>query len=174
MRQSRPAQRPREVRHMAVARTPSGVFAMLTFASISLVLIFLAAPGTPATSRAAQIAAIPLTDDDGDQALFAATELAPGHPKSRCLQVRYNGAASPGDVQLLAEDVSGALASRLEVTVERGTGGDFASCAGFSGSVVYDGLLADLAAGSADVGISTGWGPGAGGTPTYPLTVAGI
>src|SRR5437016_12831351 len=97
---------------MAVVRAPRGVFAMLTFASIGLVSIFLAAPGTPVTSRAAQIAAIPLTDDDGDQALFAATELAPGHPKSRCLQVRYNGAASPGDVQLLAEDVSGALASR--------------------------------------------------------------
>src|SRR2546430_13072665 len=171
MRQSRPAQRPREVRHMAVARTPSGVFAMLTFASVGLVLIFLAAPGKPATSRVAQIAAIPLTDDDGDQALFAAAELAPGHPKSRCLQVRYNGAASPGDVQLLAEDVSGALASRLDVTVERGTGGDFASCVGFSGSVGYDGLLADLAAGPADVGVSTGWVPAAVDTRTYRITV---
>ena len=156
---------------MAVARTPSGVFAMLTFASVGLVLIFLAAPGKPATSRVAQIAAIPLTDDDGDQALFAAAELAPGHPKSRCLQVRYNGAAFPGDVELLAEDVSGALASRLEVTVERGTGGDFASCVGFSGSVVYDGLLADLAAGPADVGVPTGWVPAAVDTRTYRITV---
>ena len=156
---------------MAVVRAPRGVFAMLTFASIGLVSIFLAAPEKPATSRVAQIAAIPLTDDDGDQALFAATELAPGHPKSRCLQVRYNGAASPGDVQLLAEDVSGALASRLEVTVERGTGGDFASCVGFSGSVVYDGLLADLAAGPTDVGVSTGWVPAAVDTRTYRITV---
>src|SRR5256886_11790127 len=172
MRQSRPAQRPREVRHMAVARTPSGVFAMLTFASVGLVLIFLAAPGKPATSRVASTAAIPLTDDDGDQALFAAAELAPGHPKSRCLQVRYNGAAFPGDVELLAEDVSGALASRLEVTVERGTGGDFASCVGFSGSVGYDGLLADLGARPADVGGPPRWGPAAGGTPPHPRNVA--
>ena len=91
---------------------------------------------------------------------------------SRCLEIRYDGTASPGDVHLLAEDVTGPLARRLDVRVERGTGGGFASCAGFAGATVFDGLLTDLAAGSAGAaGVSTGWMPAADDAQTFRITV---
>ena len=100
---------------MGVARAPRGAFAMLVFGSLSLVLIALAAPDEPVPVPAAQLASVALTDDDGDQALFTDTELAPGRPVTRCLEVRYAGPAGPGDVHLVADDVTGTLADALQV-----------------------------------------------------------
>ena len=155
---------------MGTARAPGATFAILLVGSFGLLMIALAGPGGPAPVRTAQLASVALTDDDGDQALFAATELVPGRPVSRCLEVRYAGAAGPGDVHLVAEDVTGTLADQLAVRVERGTGGGFASCAGFSGSTVFDGLLTGLGD-DADVGVSTGWVPAARDNRTYRITV---
>src|SRR5207253_10287106 len=119
---------------------------------------------------AAQLASVALTDDDGDQALFTDTELAPGRPVTRCLEVRYAGPAGPGDVHLVADDVTGTLADALQVHVDRGTGGSFASCAGFTGSRVFDGTLTGLVD-ATEVGVSTGWVPGATDQRTYRITV---
>ena len=65
---------------MGAGRTPSGVFGILVFGSVGLLSILLAAPGDPGpqATRVSQLASIPLTDDDGDQALFATTALGPG------------------------------------------------------------------------------------------------
>jgi len=157
---------------MGGGRAPGGVFAILIFGSLGLLSIALAAPAEVPGARVAQLASIPLTDDDGGRALFPAAALGPGRPVSRCVQIQYDGPASPGDVFLLAEDVTGTLASRLDVRVERGTGGGFASCAGFAGSEVFRGPLTDLAAGSAGpAGVSTGWVPGAADSQTYRITV---
>ena len=157
---------------MGVARAPRGAFAMLVFGSLSLVLIALAAPDepVPVPVPAAQLASVALTDDDGDQALFTDTELAPGRPVTRCLEVRYAGPAGPGDVHLVADDVTGTLADALQVQVDRGTGGSFASCAGFTGSRVFDGTLTGLVD-ATEVGVSTGWVPGATDQRTYRITV---
>ena len=157
---------------MGVARAPRGAFAMLVFGSLSLVLIALAAPDepVPVPVPAAQLASVALTDDDGDQALFTDTELAPGRPVTRCLEVRYAGPAGPGDVHLVADDVTGTLADALQVQVDRGTGGSFASCAGFTGSRVFDGTLTGLVD-ATEVGVPTGWVPGATDQRTYRITV---
>jgi hypothetical protein len=157
---------------MRAGRAPSGVFGILIFGSVGLLTIFTLAPADPPGTRVSQIASIPLTDDDGGQALFAATELGPGRPVTRCLEISYAGTTAPGDVHLLAEGVSGALAGRLDVRVERGTGGGFASCTGFAGSQVFHGPLTDLTDGAAGVdGISTGWVPAATDRRTYRITV---
>ena len=51
----------------------------------------------------------------------------------------------------LAGDSTGALAPFLEMTVEAGSGGGFQDCGGFvSERVVYEGTLADFAAGPAE------------------------
>ena len=52
----------------------------------------------------------------------------------------YGNAVSGDQLKLMASS-SGALASHLHVRVDTGTGGDAASCAGFSGSPVYSGTL---------------------------------
>jgi hypothetical protein len=123
-----------------------GVYGMLAIGALMLLGIAVAAPsGIPNQVRVAQLASVQLADDDGDQALFAASALAPGHSVTRCLEVGYTGPADQGMVRLAATDVTGPLAAALTVSVEIGTGGGFASCAGFSGASFYTGPLTGLA-----------------------------
>jgi hypothetical protein len=86
-----------------------------------------------------------IVDDDGGRPLFTVPALAPGAQFLRCIQLTYRG---NGDAQLrLGGSVGGdGLAKQLGLTVERGSGGGYGSCAGFRGTTVYDGTLADLPA----------------------------
>lgn len=90
-------------------------------------------------------AAVPgVSDDDGGAPMFALSALAPGRSERRCIRVRFGGAAA-GAVRL-AGRVDGALAERIRLTVERGSGGDFEGCAAFRGTEVFDGTLAEFTA----------------------------
>lgn len=149
-----------------------GLLGMLTLGAFALISIAAAAPeGTPTTMKVAHIASVQLADDDGGQAMFANRALAPGRSVSRCLKVGYSGSAGQGAVRLAATDLTGALAGSLNVTAAVGTGGDFASCAGFAGTTFYTGSLAGLAGSGAPPGTATGWSPTGTDSRTFQITV---
>jgi len=92
-----------------------------------------------------------ITDDDGGIEMFNLSGMKPTDaPVTRCILETYSGSL-PARVRMYGT-VSGTLASYLNLTVERGTGGTFGSCGSFSpdptdylGSgpgVVYSGTLA--------------------------------
>jgi hypothetical protein len=147
------------------------VAAMLVFGGLTLLTIFAVAPHPGDPVRTARLGSIPLTDDDGGSALFAADRMVPGRPVTNCLTVTYAGAADAGTVRLVAEDVAGPLASSLTVRVEVGTGGRFGDCAGFAGNTIYSGTLGGLSGGAADrPGIAAGWAPRANQARTYRVS----
>lgn len=92
---------------------------------------------------------ISLLDDDAGRALFDFSDMAPGRPTVRCIEVVYDGTITPVDLSLEAESL-GELASFLDVIVEGGRGAGFASCEGFiTERVHYAGTLRDFAASDA-------------------------
>lgn len=92
---------------------------------------------------------VELTDDDYGSSLFAVDDMVPGRPERDCIVVSYEGNVIPVDIGLSSE-AEGALAGLLDVQVERGTGGAFHDCGGFTPTeTVYRGTLAGLA-GEAD------------------------
>lgn len=154
-----------------VRHAPGAVVAMLAFGGLGTLAIFAAAPVPLEPVRAAELAAVQLSDDDGDGALFAADQMTPGHPVTNCLRVTYGAAADGVRVRLLAKNASGSLAAALNVRVDMGTGGQFGDCTGFAGTPIYDGTLAGLGAGSAaEPGADTGWAPLPGEERTFRLT----
>ncbi len=108
---------------------------------------------------------VPIFDDDGGDAMFALTAMAPGVPVSRCIRIGYDDADAAGTVGLAAESVSGALADHLRIAVERGSAGSSRNCAGFSGTSIYVGTLTGLSR-----GVSTGWTPVTGSAQTFRIT----
>ena len=89
---------------------------------------------------------IALVDDDSGQALFDLSDMAPGRPLERCIEVVYEGSITPVDLSLTAESI-GPLARFMNLSVEEGSGAGFDSCDGFRAtSTLYVGTLADLAA----------------------------
>jgi hypothetical protein len=92
---------------------------------------------------------VTLADDDAEMAMFAVSDLAGGRSVSRCLQVTYEG-EGPAILRLYGSAAGTGLAPYLNLRVEQGSGGGFDSCAGFAGSVVYTGTLAQFAAMHAD------------------------
>ena len=88
---------------------------------------------------------VELTDDDAGSSLFAVDDMVPGRPERDCIVVSYEGNVLPVTIGLSSE-AEGALAGLLDVQVERGTGGAFQDCAGFTPTeTVYEGTLAGLA-----------------------------
>lgn len=104
---------------------------------------------TPVDAHAdAQLAAgsVQLTDDDYGTSLFAVDDMVPGRPERDCIVVSYDGNVLPVTVSLSSE-AEGSLASLLDVRVERGTGGTFQDCDGFTPTgTVFQGTLAGLSA----------------------------
>jgi hypothetical protein len=107
---------------------------------------------------------VELTDTDAGSALFTdSTVLAPGTTHSRCITVAYVGNVDPDPVRFYTRQVSGPLATYLDLVVELGMATEdlFGSCGGFVPSeTVYAGTLADFAAAHPDYasGIPT-WDP---------------
>jgi hypothetical protein len=149
-----------------------GTLAMLFAASIALMAIFAYSPGgTPSTTPVAVLASVGLVDDDGNQGLFNVSGLVPGSSTTRCVKVEYGGPAPSGTVFFSASDITGPLAANLSIKVEQGTGGGFANCAGFTGTVIYDGPLTGLVdPDPAAPQTTTGWSPTAVDERTYRLT----
>jgi hypothetical protein len=92
----------------------------------------------------ASMASVGVTDDDGGEPLFALAALSPGRSITRCIRVRFGGDEA-GAVRLAGRVDGSTLASRVFLVVERGTGGDFDGCRGFSGDEVFSGTLAEFA-----------------------------
>lgn len=121
---------------------------------------------------------VDLVDDDSGSAAFTVTNMAPGDSAVRCIVVTYQGSiADPNAVKLYSGGLtdSGTLASHLNLTVEEGTGGSFASCAGFNSSAtIVNSTLAQFATNSTNYGNGAGtWNPAS--TPvsrTYRISVS--
>jgi hypothetical protein len=127
--------------------------------------------GLPAEPAAATTSAVSLVDDRGGAALFTSTDLRPGATETACVALAVTGSArSTGEVTLSAEVTEDALAPHLLVTVERGTLGDPARCASFTGVPAWSGTLAQLPR-AATAGIPTGWRPGDSPSTTYRISV---
>ncbi len=87
---------------------------------------------------------ITLVDDDGGRSLFDLSDMAPGRPTDRCIEVVYEGSILPVDLMLTSE-ATGSLTPYLTLTIEEGRGGGFDSCVGFETTAkLYEGTLADL------------------------------
>lgn len=90
---------------------------------------------------------IALVDDDSGQALFDFSDLAPGRPLERCIEVVYEGSITPVDLTLTAESI-GDLARYMNLSVEEGSGAGFETCDGFvADSTLYSGTLAEFSEG---------------------------
>jgi len=73
-----------------------------------------------------------LVDDDAGAAAFTVAGIKPGSTGAKCILVTSNGTL-PGSVKMYLANVSttNALSGSLNMQVEEGTGGTFASCATF-------------------------------------------
>ena len=90
---------------------------------------------TQNTGNSVSVGDVALVDDDTGSAMFSVTNMAPGDTTQACIAVTYQGTiADPSAVKLYSGGFtdSGALADELDITVEVGTGGSFADCAGFT------------------------------------------
>jgi hypothetical protein len=114
---------------------------------------------------------VTLADDDSSGAMFTAAGLVPGATGSRCLTVTYSGTLA-ATVKLYAAAPTGTLAPYLDLVVREGSGGGFGSCAGFSGTPIFSGPLAALAATSDSYasGLGTFAPSGAGSARVYEFT----
>ena len=149
-----------------------GTLLMVFAASVAVLAISSYRPKAESSpSPVAVLASVGLSDDDGGAGLFHVRGLVPGDPVSRCLRVSYAGPEPAGTVYVSATQVAGPLAANLRIRLEQGTGGGTGSCAGFTGSVVYDGLLGDLQdADPAAPRTTTGWSPAAQDARTFRVT----
>ena len=123
---------------------------------------------------------VALSDDDSGTAMFNATLLKPGSTSSRCVVVTYNGTAG-AQVKLFGtgKTATNSLDTRINLTVQQGTGGTYAAgepCTGFTPSggagESFTGTLASFATTytSSQAGFGT-WAPtGAGQTRVYRVT----
>jgi len=87
---------------------------------------------------------VDVTDDDGASVMFNVSGMKPGDTSTKCIAVNYVGSLT-ADVRLFGAVAGTGLASYLNTTVEIGSGGSFASCAGFTASsTLFSGTLASL------------------------------
>ncbi len=77
---------------------------------------------------------VALTDDDNGVAGFTAENLRPGQTGERCIVVTSNSTV-PGQVRAYMQNLAASAAGlekHITFKVERGTGGTFADCTGFT------------------------------------------
>jgi hypothetical protein len=128
-------------------------------------------------------AAIDLTDNDADGAMFNSVGLMPGTNVEKCIDVTYAGNIDPQLVKIYATAApTGTLATYLDLTVDVGddTTDAFGTCTDFGlgagGSTnVYTGTLGAFATAHPDYasGRSTTWDPtGNGQTRTFRFTLS--
>lgn len=105
------------------------------------------ATGTNGTNNWAA-GSVELTMDDAGTAMFNVTGMKPGDTGSKCIAVTYSGTA-PADIRLYRDSITDAdgLGSMIDLTVTKGTGGGFGSCAGFTadGAADFTATLAGMA-----------------------------
>jgi hypothetical protein len=131
---------------------------------------------TGTTSNAANSWAagtVSLTDDDAAAAMFNATGLVPGSTGTKCITVTYGGSVTAAVKLYVSANTGASLQAYLDMVIQEGTGGSFASCTGFSAtSTLYTGTLATAA--TSNNAYATGWSSwsptGAGQSRTYMFT----
>jgi hypothetical protein len=155
---------------------PASVAAVLVRVALVVCVGWVVAGWATAGASASGVSArssVSLFDDDGSRSLFDGSALlVPGHPQTNCLSVGAAG-AQPGDsVTLTATSLIGVdLPDHLVLTVDVGTGGVYGDCSGFSGTTVWSGTLAALAAAASTDGIATGWQPASTPARSFRITV---
>lgn len=129
---------------------------------------------TSNTSNTFSAGTVALTDDDAGSAMFNAADMVPGQTEQRCIEVSYTGSSFDLDaVRLHSAVTDTGLAPHVDLSIEEGTGGDFADCSGFAASsTLFTGTLAGLGSthGSHATGIAA-YTPASGSTDrTYRVT----
>jgi hypothetical protein len=122
---------------------------------------------------------VALTDDDGGTALFTASALKPGATGTKCIVVTSSGnLASAVKLYATTYSTTNALSSYVNLVVDEGTGGTFASsgpssCTGFaSGGNDFTGTLATF---SAKTSFATGvsaWAPTGSGSESKTFRIS--
>jgi predicted ribosomally synthesized peptide with SipW-like signal peptide len=161
-------------------RAISVIAALVSLAGVTLLIgraSNAAFTDTTSTTGSFSAGQVELVDDDAGSATFTVTDMVPGPGSTveECITTTYQGTTpDPGAVHLYSGGlVDTGLAPHLDVTVEEGTGGSSASCAGFTpGGTIYSGTLSgfDTAHTSYGTGVGT-WNPAS--TPestTYRFT----
>jgi hypothetical protein len=117
-----------------------------------------------------------LVDDDLGSSMFTVLNMKPTTPAIECITVTYQGSLD-ANVRLYGSLTAGdGLDDYLNLTVDRGTGGSFGDCSGFSSTeVVYSGTVDGFAGTHTAFSDGAGtWAP-TGGAPdddmTYQFTV---
>ncbi len=116
---------------------------------------------------------VSISDDDAGTALFTASGIMPGDYGVKCINVTYTGTVA-ADVRVYAALTGTGLGPYVDLTVEQGTGGTFASCGSFAAEVSTTGTMAAFAAARTDFASGFGtWAPAAGGqTRSYRVAWA--
>jgi hypothetical protein len=117
-----------------------------------------------------------LVDDDLAAAMFTVSNMAPTDSQTECITVTYQGSLD-ASVKLYGALTAGdGLDDYLNLTIERGSGGTFGDCTGFSSTeTVYTGTLDGFTTAHTNFATGAGtWAP-TGGAPdddmTYRFTV---
>jgi len=115
-----------------------------------------------------------LGDDDSGSAMFSPTLLKPADTGTKCIVVTSTGTlASTVKLYATSYSTTNSLASYLDMVIDEGTGGSFAtsgptSCTGFTlGTNIFTGTLASF--GTTKTSFATGvgtWAPAGTGSPT--------
>lgn len=127
-------------------RTPSSKFRKIAAAAATPVAVLLAGGLVWQASYAAfsgqtrnsgnewSTGSVAISDDDNGAARFQVTDMVPGQTDTKCIAVTANATAA-GEVRAYAVNPVGMhqeLAKRIMIDVQRGTGGGFGSCDGFT------------------------------------------
>ncbi|NNF09059.1 MAG: hypothetical protein HKN74_02130 [Acidimicrobiia bacterium] len=114
---------------------------------------------------------VTLVDDDSGSALFTVTDMAPTDSVTECITVTYQGSLDTTVVLYGALSGGDGLDDYLDLTVERGSGGSFGDCSGFTSSeLVYSGTLDGFTGTHTDFATGAGtWAP-TGGAPDDDMT----
>ena len=158
----------------ARAHAPPG--ALLGAAALVWQASYAAFSGTTRSSgNSWSTGSVALSDDDAGSARFQATNLVPGATDTKCIKVTAN-ASVPGTVKGYAVNPvrsSAGLEDHVLVSVSEGTGGNYASCTGFTSqaNLITDMPLSTLAGFSDYAHGMGGWAVTAGTqSRTYQVT----
>jgi hypothetical protein len=123
---------------VAVALVPLAILASGAMVYQASNAAFTATTATPANNWTA--GTVVLTDNDGNAALFTASNIKPGvaNGGTKCINVTYTGSLA-ADVKMYVTSYTsaagpntGVLGSALRLSVEEGTGATDAACTGFT------------------------------------------
>ncbi|MDH3729948.1 MAG: CalY family protein [Acidimicrobiia bacterium] len=147
----------------------------LLFVSVLVVRTSVSAFSSTADNNGNQWTAgdVILEDDDSGAVMFTVGDMKPGDSDTHCIEVTYKGSLD-ANVKMhgsLTPTLGDGLDDFLNLTVRRGTPGNFADCGAFvSSEVVYNGTIDGFVLDHPDFDNGAGtWAP-TGGTPDDPMT----